>query len=154
MQRFALGLLLLTLVPQLNIEAPPDLAAARARLQSFDPSRLRGVMQLLKIHDPGPAIRKYIVIVDYDIPGDLTVRVCRRRSDYRDASTVGIGASPSVANGSSCERYRIDAIEIDLRRETRQKAIADREMIRRAASQVPRNSRRAGHSVDTESGPV
>src|SRR5437762_9236278 len=44
-------------VPQLTIEAPPELAGARARLQSFDPSRLRGVMQLLRMSDPGPAIR-------------------------------------------------------------------------------------------------
>jgi hypothetical protein len=44
-------------VPQLNIEAPPELVAARARLQSFDPFRLRGVMQLLRMNDPGPAIR-------------------------------------------------------------------------------------------------
>jgi hypothetical protein len=44
-------------VPELHVEAPPELAAARARLQSFDPSRLHGVMQLLRINDPGPAIR-------------------------------------------------------------------------------------------------
>ena len=47
-------------VPQLNIEAPPlnvDLAAARSRLESFDRARLRGVMQLVGLDDPGPAIR-------------------------------------------------------------------------------------------------
>jgi hypothetical protein len=44
-------------VPRLNIEAPAELAAARARLESFDSARLRGVMQLLRIDDPGPAIR-------------------------------------------------------------------------------------------------
>jgi hypothetical protein len=47
-------------VPQLNIEAPPldaELAAERTRLESFDPSRLRGVMQLVGLDDPGPAIR-------------------------------------------------------------------------------------------------
>jgi hypothetical protein len=46
-------------VPQLNIEAPPlndELAAARARLESFDPTRLRGVMRLVGLSDPGPAI--------------------------------------------------------------------------------------------------
>jgi hypothetical protein len=47
-------------VPQLNIEAPPqddELAAARSRLESFDPTRLRGVMRLVGLHDPGLAIR-------------------------------------------------------------------------------------------------
>src|SRR5689334_8328433 len=43
--------------PQLKIEAPPELAAARARLESFDQSRLLGVMRLLRISDPRPAIR-------------------------------------------------------------------------------------------------
>lgn len=47
-------------VPQLNIEAPPqdvDLAAARRRLESFDRTRLRGVMRVVGLNDPGPAIR-------------------------------------------------------------------------------------------------
>ena len=47
-------------VPQLNIEAPPqdvDLAAARMRLESFDRTRLRGVMRVVGLNDPGPAIR-------------------------------------------------------------------------------------------------
>jgi hypothetical protein len=47
-------------VPQLNIEAPPqdvDLAAARLRLESFDRTRLRGVMRVVGLNDPGPAIR-------------------------------------------------------------------------------------------------
>lgn len=53
-------LLISLLVPQLNIEAPSSdgqLAAARARLESFDRTRLRGVMQLVGLDDPGPAIR-------------------------------------------------------------------------------------------------
>jgi hypothetical protein len=47
-------------VPQLNIEAPPqdaELAAARSRLESFDSTRLRGVMRLVGLDHPGPAIR-------------------------------------------------------------------------------------------------
>jgi hypothetical protein len=47
-------------VPQLNIEATPldgELAAARSRLESFDSRRLRGVMTLVGLSDPGPAIR-------------------------------------------------------------------------------------------------
>jgi hypothetical protein len=47
-------------VPQLNIETPPlddELATARSRLESFDPARLGGVMRLVGLNDPGPAIR-------------------------------------------------------------------------------------------------
>jgi hypothetical protein len=47
-------------VPQLSIETPPqdsELAAARSRLESFDAARLRGVMSLVGLNDPGPVIR-------------------------------------------------------------------------------------------------
>ncbi len=44
-------------VPQLNIEAPEELAAARERLALFDPSRLRGVMRLVGLDDAGGPIR-------------------------------------------------------------------------------------------------
>jgi len=43
--------------PPLEIEAPPALAAARARLDSFDPRRLAGIVELVGLADPGPAIR-------------------------------------------------------------------------------------------------
>ncbi len=44
-------------VPQLNIEAPEELAAARTRLESFDTSRLRGVMRLVGLDGAGEPIR-------------------------------------------------------------------------------------------------
>jgi hypothetical protein len=43
-------------VPQLDIEAPAELAAQRARLESFDMARLRDVMRLVGLDDPGSAI--------------------------------------------------------------------------------------------------
>jgi hypothetical protein len=49
-------------VPQLEIEAPAELAAARARLESFDTNRLRGVMLLVGLRDPGAPIR--VVLAD------------------------------------------------------------------------------------------
>ena len=44
-------------VPQLNIDAPEELAAARTRLESFDTRRLRGVMQLVGLDEAGDPIR-------------------------------------------------------------------------------------------------
>jgi hypothetical protein len=44
-------------VPQLNIEAPDALAAARTRLESFDTSRLGGVMRLVGLDAAGAPIR-------------------------------------------------------------------------------------------------
>jgi hypothetical protein len=44
-------------IPQLEIDAPEELAGARARLESFDAGRLRGVMRLVGLNDPGGPIR-------------------------------------------------------------------------------------------------
>ena len=44
-------------IPRLLIEAPVELELSRTRLESFDQSRLRGVMRLIGLEDPGPAIR-------------------------------------------------------------------------------------------------
>lgn len=44
-------------VPQLTIEAPDELAAARTRLESFDTNRLRGVMRLVGLDGAGDPIR-------------------------------------------------------------------------------------------------
>ncbi len=44
-------------IPQLTIEASDELADARARLESFDTARLRGVMQLVGLDSAGDPIR-------------------------------------------------------------------------------------------------
>jgi hypothetical protein len=44
-------------IPRLQIEAPAELAASRTRLESFDQNRLAGVMRVVGLDDPGPAIR-------------------------------------------------------------------------------------------------
>lgn len=49
-------------VPSLRIEAPPEFAGARARVESFDRGRLRGVMWLVGLTNPGPPIR--VVLAD------------------------------------------------------------------------------------------
>ena len=43
--------------PQLDIEAPPELAAVSTRLRSLDRKDLAGIMRLVGIRDAGPAIR-------------------------------------------------------------------------------------------------
>lgn len=44
-------------VPQLIIEAPDELAAARSRLEAFDTGRLGGVMRLVGLDRAGEPIR-------------------------------------------------------------------------------------------------
>jgi len=48
-------------IPQLEIDAPEELAAARTRLESFDTSRLRGVMRLVGLDEAGDPIRVVLV---------------------------------------------------------------------------------------------
>src|SRR5256885_16344595 len=43
--------------PQLQIEAPPEFAAIRSRLESLSPQRFADIVQLLKLTDAGPVIR-------------------------------------------------------------------------------------------------
>jgi len=54
-------------VPDLLIEAPPEFAGARARVQSFDRQRLSGVMRLVGLSDPGPPIRVYLAPEESDL---------------------------------------------------------------------------------------
>ena len=44
-------------IPQLRIDAPEELSAARARLESFDTSRLQGVIRLVGLDNAGDPIR-------------------------------------------------------------------------------------------------
>jgi hypothetical protein len=53
-------------IPQLTIEAPEQLSAARVRLESFDISRLRGVMRLIGQDAAGDPIR--VILSPEDSP--------------------------------------------------------------------------------------
>jgi hypothetical protein len=52
-------------IPQLQIDAPMELAGARARLASFDPDRLRGVMRLVGLDTAGEPIRVVLLAEDH-----------------------------------------------------------------------------------------
>ncbi len=54
-------------IPQLQIEAPAELADARARLASFDPNRLRGVMRLVGLEAAGDHIRVVLLPEGYEM---------------------------------------------------------------------------------------
>jgi hypothetical protein len=54
-------------IPQLQIEAPAELADARARLASFDPNRLRGVMRLVGLDVAGDPIRVVLLPEGYEM---------------------------------------------------------------------------------------
>lgn len=50
--------------PALAIMAPPELAAARTRLESFDRRPLAGIVQTVGLNDPGPAIQVVLAAED------------------------------------------------------------------------------------------
>jgi hypothetical protein len=52
--------------PELRIEAPPELAAVRARFESNDPTRLAGIQQLIGLPDAGAAIPVMLATEDSD----------------------------------------------------------------------------------------
>ena len=54
-------------IPQLQIEAPAELADARARLASFDPNRLLGVMRLVGLEVAGDPIRVVLLPEGYEM---------------------------------------------------------------------------------------
>jgi hypothetical protein len=54
-------------IPQLQIDAPPEFADARARLASFDPNRLRGVMRLVGLDAAGDPIRVVLLPEGYEM---------------------------------------------------------------------------------------
>jgi hypothetical protein len=47
--------------PQIRIEAPPELSAVRAQLESAEPKLLAGIVELVGLEDPGPVIRVVLV---------------------------------------------------------------------------------------------
>ena len=54
-------------IPQLRIEAPEELAEARARLASFDTARLAGVMRLVGLDEAGDPIRVVLLPEGYPL---------------------------------------------------------------------------------------
>lgn len=50
--------------PSLVIESPPELAAARARLEAFDSSPLSSIVRLVGLRSPGPPIRVVLAADD------------------------------------------------------------------------------------------
>jgi hypothetical protein len=53
--------------PDLLIEAPSGFAAARERVESFDRERLRGVMRLVGLTDPGAPIHVFLASEDSEL---------------------------------------------------------------------------------------
>jgi len=58
--------------PDLVIDAPPELSAARARLESYDRSPLSGSVGLVGLADPGPSIRVVLATDNGEVARQVT----------------------------------------------------------------------------------
>jgi hypothetical protein len=94
--------------PALVIDAPPELSAARARLESYDRSQLAGIVGLVGLSDPGPPIRVVLATDD----GELA----RQVTPWTAGFAVG-EASLIVLFPSRSPRYPHDTLEDVLRHE-------------------------------------
>ena len=87
------------LAPELHVEAPPDLAGVRARLESIDTQRLADITAMTGLADPGPAIRVVLAgegsewaarmppwIAGLAVGGDLIVLFPSRTPSYPHGS--------------------------------------------------------------------
>ena len=60
--------------PKFEIEAPPELAAVRARLESIPPSRFADIAEFLGVMDPRPAIQVLLATEASDLARERSVR--------------------------------------------------------------------------------
>jgi hypothetical protein len=83
---------------QFRIEAPPELAAVRKRLESIDPQRFTDIAQLVGLTDIGPAIR----VVLASESSDLGRRVSPWIAGFtvRDSVVLFPARSPTYPNNS------------------------------------------------------
>src|SRR5689334_10342986 len=92
--------LLAWLVPVLNIEAPPELAAVRQRLESIDPARFADIAELVGIGNPGPAIQVFLAPENSDRARNVAPWV----SGYAVGESAQVvlfpARSPQYPNGS------------------------------------------------------
>ncbi len=58
--------------PVLVIDAPPELSAARARLDSYDRSSLSDIVRLVGLDDPGPPMRVILATEDGEMARQVT----------------------------------------------------------------------------------
>ena len=94
--------------PTLLINAPPELAAARARLESFDRSSLAGIVRMAGLDEPGPPI--HVILAGEDSAAAASV----------SASTAGYALSESgviVLFPARSPVYPHDTLEDVLRHE-------------------------------------
>ena len=97
------------------VEAPVALAGARMRLESFDPERLAGIVRLVGLGDPGPAIQVVLA--------DETSDWARRVSPWVVGLAFGADG-PVVIFPARATTYPYDTLEDVLRHEVAHVLIA------------------------------
>src|SRR5437867_7597280 len=86
--------------PLLRIEAPPELAAVRTRLESFDRERLADVGRLVGLADAGGAIRVVLATESSDWARQVPPWVAGFAIDASDLVVLFPARSPSYPHDS------------------------------------------------------
>jgi len=94
--------------PVLEIDAPPSMAAARARVEGFDAARMASIVRLVGLDHPGPPI--IVVLAGEDSPA------ARRASAWTAGLAYG-GAGVVVLFPARSPAYPHDTLEDVLRHE-------------------------------------
>jgi len=119
MCRFVLFALLFAqarLAPQLRIEAPPELAAVRTRLESFDPQRLTDVERLVGLTDPGGAIHVLLATESSDWGRQVSPWIAGFALDRSDLVVLFPARSPGYPHDTFEDVLRHEVAHVLIRR--------------------------------------
>lgn len=86
--------------PQLRIEAPPELEYLRTRFESSNPDRFAGVLELVGLNAPGPAIRVVLVPEGSDMARDVAPWIAGFFRSGTDAVVMFPARTPAYPHNS------------------------------------------------------
>jgi hypothetical protein len=102
--------------PLLRIEAPPELAAVRTRLESFDPKRLTDIEQLVGLTDPGPTIPVVLATESSDWARQVSPWVAGFALDAADLVVLFPARSPGYPHDTFEDVLRHEVAHVLIRR--------------------------------------
>jgi len=102
--------------PLLRVEAPPELAAVRTRLESFDTQRLADIEQLVGLTDPGPAIPVVLATESSDWARQVSPWVAGFALDASDLVVLFPARSPGYPHDTFEDVLRHEVAHVLIRR--------------------------------------
>ena len=98
--------------PQLRIEGPAELAAVKARLESFDTNRLADIMRLVGLRTPGPPIQVELATRSSEWADSVPSWVAGFAMDQSNTVVIFPSRSPSYPDASLDDVVRHEVAHI------------------------------------------